>query len=82
MLLGNAGLETKVETGIRPEPDQDRPFVNPLWISRKRTYSGRDLSPGREDLTHASGGGACSFSGESDTGLDEVDDSAETDKGE
>ncbi len=61
---------------------QIRSCVDPLWFPRKQAYSDRDLGPVARALTYAYGTGACSFSGESDAGLDDVDTCAETDKGD
>ena len=38
MTLGNAGLETKVETGIRPEWGQELPHTALTKLAMKRTF--------------------------------------------
>ena len=39
MLLGDAGLETKVETSVRPDPAHERPFRMPGSDAQKRSRS-------------------------------------------
>ena len=37
MLLGDAGLGTEVETGVRPAPGQERPLIVTRYVARADT---------------------------------------------